>query len=232
MEGDSVERLGQMDWESANDITMAASRVRPNMKRMTVPVSIATLAIVTVVTGLGGCGQSRSSQSPVVAGDGSSGFVPDTKPVPVFKWLESTVPAGTVLKLSLIDFLNSRSIHKGDPFRTLVTDAILIDGTVAIPSGSNVMGEVSEVIPSDTGFKGKGGMLLLEFNRINTPTGASAELKATLKGLNSPKPSAVLAGPSDPGVVAAGARGREAVLEPNTELTIVLQEELRIKVKQ
>ena len=202
------------------------------MKRMTLPFSIAPLAIVVVVTGLGGCGQSRSSQSPLAAGDGSSGFVPDTKPLPAVKWLDATVPEGTVLKLSLIDSLNSGSTRRGEPFRTLLTDAILINGTVVVPSGSNVMGDVTEVIPAATGFKGRGGMLLLEFKRINTPTGASAELKGVLKGVRPPRSSAVLAGPSDPGVVAAGARGSEVVLEPNTELTIVLQEELRIKVKQ
>ncbi len=202
------------------------------MKRMILPFPIAALAILVVVTSLGGCGRSETSPAPAPANDGSSGFVPDTKPVPAVKWLDSTVPKGTVLKLSLIDSLSSGSTRRGDAFRTLVTDAIIINGTVTIPSGSNVMGEVSEVIPAATGFKGKGGMLLLDFNRIGTPTGASAQLKARLTGLTPPRSSAVLAGPSDPGAVAAGARGREAVLDPSTPLTIVLQETLRIKVKQ
>jgi hypothetical protein len=202
------------------------------MKRMTLTSPLATLTIILVVTGLGACGQSRSSQAPVPANDNSSGFVPDTKPLPAVKWLDATVPEGTILNLSIIDSLNSGSTRKGDPFRTLVTDAILINGVVAVPSGSNVMGEVTEATPAATGLKGSGGMLRLEFKRINTPTGASAELKAALKGLTPPRPSAVLAGPSDPGAVAAGARGREALLEPNTALVIVLKEPLRIKVKQ
>ena len=75
-------------------------------------------------------------------------------------------------------------------------------------------------------------MLRLEFKRINTPTGASTELKAALRGLTPPRASTVLAGPSDPGAVVAGARGREALLEANTSLVIVLKEPLRIKVKQ
>jgi len=204
----------------------------PNMNRMTLTSTLATLTIAIVATGLGACGQSSSSQAPVPANDGSSGFVPDTKPLPTVKWLDATVPKGTALKLSLIDSLNSGLTRSGDPFRTLVTDAILINGVVAIPSGSNVMGEVTEATPAATGSKGRGGMLRLEFKRINTPTGASAELKAALKGLTPPRSSAVLAGPSDPGAVAAGARGREALLEPNTPLVIVLQEPLNIKVKQ
>src|SRR5882672_6378979 len=123
---------------------MAIRRVRPNMNRMTLTSTLVTLTISIVATGLGACGQSRSSQAPVPANDGSSGFVPDTKPLPTVKWLDATVPKGTALKLSLIDSLNSGLTRSGDPFRTLLTDAILINGTVVIPSGSNVMGEVTE----------------------------------------------------------------------------------------
>ncbi len=202
------------------------------MNRMALTSPLATLTVVIVVSGLGACGQSSSSQAPVPAHDNSSGFVPDTKPLPAVKWLDATVPEGTVVNLSSIDSLNSGSTRKGDPFRTLVTDAILINGVVAIPSGSNVMGEVTEATPAATGSKGRGGMLRLEFKRINTPTGASTELKAALKGLTPSRASAVLAGLSDPGAVVAGARGREALLEPNTSLVIVLKEPLRIKVKQ
>ncbi len=201
------------------------------MNRMALTSPLATLTVVIVVSGLGACGQSSSSQAPVPAHDNSSGFVPDTKPLPAVKWLDATVPEGTVLNLSIIDSLNSGSTRKGDPFRTLVTDAILINGVVAIPSRSNVMGEVTEATPAATGSKGR-GMLRLEFKRINTPTGASTELKAALKGLPPPRASSVLAGPSDPGAIVAGARGREALLEPNTSLVIVLKEALRIKVKQ
>jgi hypothetical protein len=202
------------------------------MRGMTLPIPVAVLAIVVVVTILGGCGSSQTGTSPAPAGENPVDFVPDTKPVPVAKWKDATVPKGTVLKLSLIDLLNSGTTAKGAAFRTLVTEAIVIGGTVTIPSGSNVLGEVKEVIPGATGFKGKGGMLLLEFDRVETPTGASAELKASLSGLAPPRGTAVLAGPADPGVITGRARGREAVVEPSTPLTIVLQEPLLIKVRQ
>lgn len=219
-------------WELGKDITMAASRERKTLTRTTLPFPIAAPALIVVATMLGGCGQSATSTAPAPGNTGSSGLVPDTKPVPEVKWLDSAVPKGTPLKLSLIDSLASDSNNKGDPFRTLVTDAVMIDGVVTIPSGSNVMGEISEAIPAAPGFKGRGGMLRLEFNRIGTPTGAGAGLKARITGLKSPKASAFLAGTSDPGVVVAGARGREVLLEPGTPLTIVLEEVLRIKVKQ
>jgi len=159
-------------------------------------------------------------------------FVPDTKPVPSAHWVDATVPKGTVLKLSLMDVLGSGSSSEGEDFRCLVTDAILIGGTVTVPSGSNIMGVVRKVVRATPGYKGRGGMIRLEFNRVGTPTGASASLKARLTGLKSARTSAVLAGASDPGAIVSGLRGEEVLLEPTTPITVVLEEPLSIKVKE
>ena len=159
-------------------------------------------------------------------------FVPDTKPVPAVKWLDATVPAGTSIQMTFIDTLSSGTTHKGDVFRALVTDAIVMDDIVTVPSTSNVLGVVRDVVPGETGFKGQGGMLLLEFNRIGTPTGASAPLKARLTRLKALRGSSFLADASDPAAVTAGAPGREVVVESMTPATIVLEQPLHIKVKQ
>src|SRR5258706_1112125 len=83
---------------------------------------------------------------PSPAQSSGGALVPDTKPVPVVKWVEVSVPKGTALRLNLIDTLGSRESHKGDTFRALVTNAVLVDGTVTVPSGSNVMGTVKDVV--------------------------------------------------------------------------------------
>jgi hypothetical protein len=193
---------------------------------------VATPAILALAASLSGCtgsapeAQRKSPESAPMA------FVPDTKPVPPVKWLDATVPAGTQIEMTFIDNLSSATASKGNSFRTLVTDAIVIKDIVTVPSGSNVMGVVREVVPAATGFKGKGGMLLLEFNRIGTPTGASAPLKARLTRLKAPRGSAFLADASDPATVTAAASGMEVVVEPMTPVTIVLEQPLHIKVRQ
>jgi hypothetical protein len=146
--------------------------------------------------------------------------------------MDATGPKGTPIHLSLIDTLTSQTTHTGDNFRALVTEAIIIDGIVTVPSASNVVGAVSEVVPGTTGYKDRGGMLLLRFDRIDTPTGASAPLKARLAELKPNRSSAVLIGGAAQGAVAAGVRGREAVLGSNTSITLVLDEPLHIKVRQ
>ena len=200
--------------------------MRPNKH----PVPAIALSLVALAAALSGCGR---SEAPVPrAADNGGSFVPDTKPLPPVKWMEATVPKGTPIRLSFIDTLSSRVTRKGDAFRTLVTEAVMIDGSVTVPSGSNVVGVVSDVVPAATGFKHKGGMLALEFTRVDTPTGASAPLKAKLTELAPGKRSAVLAGASARSTVTAGVVGREALLLSNTSITLVLEEPLHIKVKQ
>ncbi len=124
----------------------------------------------------------------------------DTKPVPAARWLDATVPRGATIKLTMIDTLSPQTSHQGDMFRALVTEALMVKGMVVVPSGSNVLGTVIEVAPET---------LKLRFDRIDTPTGATAPIGARL-----------LHGTPGP------------VMRSNSALTIVLEEPLEIKVKQ
>jgi hypothetical protein len=207
-------------------------RSRSIVHPKTFRISFYLLALVAVAATLHGCGRSEAPAASSPADNVPPVFVPDTKPIPPVHWIEATVPRGTPIRLSLIDILTSETTRKGEAFRALVTEAIVIDGIVTVPSGSNVVGVVSEVVPGTTGSQGRGGMLVLQFNRIDTPTGARASLKARLAELKPVRSSAILVGGGAPGAVVAGAKGREVVIGSDTPLTLVLEEPLHIKVKQ
>lgn len=162
------------------------------------------IAFAMLLLGMGGCSRTEETAPQPGSAQGPGGFIPDTKPVPAARWADATVPQGTTIRLSLIDTLSSETSRKGDSFRALVTDAVMVGGAVVVPSGSNVLGRVGEVSPTT---------LALEFERIDTPTGASAPLKARL---------------ADSG---RGGAGR-TVLRSTALMTVVLEEPLRIKVKQ
>jgi hypothetical protein len=202
------------------------------MHARTLSAPILTLLLFAGAVTLPGCGRKNAQANGAPEGNPPVAYVPDTKPAPEVRWADATVPKGTPIRLSLIDLLTSRTSRKGDPFRALVTEAIVIDGTVTVPSGSNVLGVVRDVVSGETGFMGKGGMLALDFNRIDTPTGASAPVKARLTSLASRRTSTAFARGGPPGAVTAGAQGKEAVLEPNVPMTVVLEEPLHIRVKQ
>jgi hypothetical protein len=161
-------------------------------------------ASALLILAAGGCSSPEQTASQPPASGVSGGLVADTKPVPQVRWVEATVASGTTIHLSLIDTLSPEASKKGDVFRTLVTQAVMVDGTVVVPSGSNIMGRVIEVTPTS---------LHLEFERIDTPTGASAPLKARLA-------DGKAAGPD-----------RRALMS-TAPLAVVLEEPLRIQVKQ
>ena len=157
-----------------------------------------------LILGTFGCSSQEQTASQPPASGIPGGLIADTKPLPEVRWIETTVPTGTTIRLSLINPLSPQTSKVGDPFRTLVTEAVLVEGTVVVPSGSNILGRVGEVTPTS---------LHLRFDRIDTPTGASAPLKARLVDAN-------------PGGLDQGA------LLSTAPMAVVLEEPLRIKVRQ
>ncbi|HET7041834.1 MAG TPA: hypothetical protein VFI13_07435, partial [Gemmatimonadales bacterium] len=58
-----------------------------------------------------------------------------------------TVPAGTRLEVELTRPLASNTSSPGDAFRARVSEDVIQDGVVAIPRGSEILGEVTEAVP-------------------------------------------------------------------------------------
>ena len=161
-------------------------------------------ASAILVFGAGACSSPDQTVSQPPDSGTTGALVADTKPVPEVRWIEATVPSGTTIRLSLIDSLSPETSKKGDVFRTLVTEAVMVDGTVVVPSGSNILGRVGEVTPTS---------VHLQFERIDTPTGASAPLKARLADAKPDSPD------------------RRALMT-TAPIAVVLEAPLRIQVKQ
>jgi hypothetical protein len=160
-----------------------------------------------LVCALGIVGLRCSSQEPqsTVA---TGGLIPDTKPAPIVRWVDATVPQGTVLSLKLVGRIDPASSRSGDMFRARLDDAVMVGNMVVIPAGSFVEGVLAPG-PAQGGAIGS-QRLGLKFQTINTPTGAGAVLDVRLQ------PSPRVAG----------------VWEEGTPLPVVLQSPLQIKVKQ
>lgn len=81
-----------------------------------------------------------------------------------------TVPAGTVLSLSLATALTSKTAKVGDPISALLTSDVVVDGKTAIATGTTVAGEVAAVESGSDGIGGK-PTLVLSFDRLELPGG-------------------------------------------------------------
>jgi type IV secretory pathway VirB10-like protein len=97
----------------------------------------------------------------------------EVRPEPV------TVPVGTVLEVEMLSTVSSQTSRPGDTFRARINGNVRADGRVAIPSGSEVMGEVVDAQP----LKKVGGQarLAIRFTDLVLPDGTTVPIDASLR---------------------------------------------------
>lgn len=69
------------------------------------------------------------------------------------------LPADTLVQLTTVDVLDSRSVKQGQRFALKVSEDVAVGSAVVIPKGTAAVGEVEAV--SGTGMVGKAGKLVL-----------------------------------------------------------------------
>ncbi len=91
-----------------------------------------------------------------------------------------TIPDGTKLHLALQNSVSSATSRRGDVVNATISNLIVIGEDIAVPSGSNIIGEVASVIPAERFKAGKGGFLSVKFNSIQTPSGKRYPINTTV----------------------------------------------------
>jgi len=113
----------------------------------------------------------------------------------------ATVPAGTRLSIELASGLSSKSSRVGQRVRARVVSPVREDGAVVIPSGSALLGEVTEAgFPRRLGGR---SILAVRFTDLVLPSGATLPVQASYvqQGPNRSRRSAAIVG----GTAAGGA---------------------------
>jgi len=91
-----------------------------------------------------------------------------------------TVESGTVFPVEMLERLSSATSRPGEIFRARITSDVLQDGRVAIPAGSEVVGEVTEAVPlRKVGGRAK---LAVRFTDLILPSGSSSPIDASFVG--------------------------------------------------
>ncbi len=104
-------------------------------------------------------------------------------PVPAASEAPILVPAGTVIDLVTTNAVSSKKSVKGDLLYLKVTSPLVVDGIVAIPADSVVVGQLSQADPR--GAFGKKGKLEVQLLYAELPGGTvriSGALEARGKG--------------------------------------------------
>jgi hypothetical protein len=95
-----------------------------------------------------------------------------------------TVPEGTLISISLTEYLNTKSSQVNDRFYAETVYPVWIQQRQVIPRGSMIRGTVTEVVRPGK-VKGK-GKLALRIDDILLPNGVNRPLVAVFEGLHGP----------------------------------------------
>ncbi|HKP84712.1 MAG TPA: peptidoglycan-binding protein [Blastocatellia bacterium] len=93
-----------------------------------------------------------------------------------------TVPAGTVIPLTMDTYLGSDSSKVGDKFTATVTRDVIIDGQLAIPANAKIEGHVTGTTPSER--SSRAGTIAVAFDRLVMSDGGSVPIDGTLTTLS------------------------------------------------
>lgn len=169
-----------------------------------------------------------------------------------------TVPQGTLMHVTLSTSVGSETSQVGDALTATTTEGIVVGNRVAIPAGSTIRGEVTQVLPGTKGLhvSEKGGAVVLSFDRVTTPRGDSEPMNASLTSMakSGGKTAGIIAGSAAGGAllgkilggdtkdaaigavvgggigtaIAAGTKGKELKIPAGTDLILTLDEPLKI----
>ncbi len=81
----------------------------------------------------------------------------------------STIPKGTNIIVKLDQPISSESSRVGDAITATLDNDLLANGTVIVPAGSHVRGQVTSVVP--TRHMGRHGEVGVQFFEVKTPNG-------------------------------------------------------------
>lgn len=84
------------------------------------------------------------------------------------------IPAGTKLKLELIDPITTNGGQEGDYFSATLLEDQKSQANVILPAGSIIRGSINKIVP--TKRLSRGAVLYIDFDHIVTPTGRQLPL--------------------------------------------------------
>lgn len=88
------------------------------------------------------------------------------------------IPAGTKLKLELIDPITTNGGQEGDYFSAVLLEDQKSQANIILPAGSVVRGSVNKIVP--TKRLSRGAILYVDFDHIVTPTGRQLPLQMSV----------------------------------------------------
>ncbi len=116
-----------------------------------------------------------------------------------------TLPAETLVRISLLKSVNSATTKVGDKIPYRVVDDVMVDGRMVIPAGTEAVATVTEV--TSAGPLGRDGRIVIDFGRVASLDGTFVELRVDQRATEKNKSLELAAGASMAGVMLLGPVG-------------------------
>lgn len=129
--------------------------------------------------------------------------------VPAGAQTRVVLPEGTVLTVQTSTALNSRTAREGQELTTVIVDTVRVDGYVAIPQGSRILGTVAMVRPADNQSS---GVIGLEFDRLVLASGTTYAIEGRLTTTDPAERRQLESQPAARVVLVGGRRGAGAAI--------------------
>lgn len=151
------------------------------------------------------------------------------------------LPEKTLVRVKLLDEVNSATNKVGDTIRYIVADDVTAGGRVVIPAGSPGEGVAVEV--TSAGRLGRDGRVVIDFRSVSAIDGSPVPVRVDLMATEQNKSLQLAAGASMAGVILLGpigivgayfVTGKEHVIPVGTEFFVETQREVTtsgLKVK-
>jgi hypothetical protein len=215
---------------------------------------LVVLMVTLLVAGLFGCAPSAPASKEDNVGQQTSQAAAPRVAEPV----RVLVPQGTEVKVTLSTAVGSETSQVGDSITATTMSAVMVGNQVAIPMGSTLHGQVTDVVAGTKGLKisEKGGVVVLSFDTVTTPDGSTTPIYASISKIASStgKTAGIIGGSAAGGAllgkilggetkdaavgailggaigtgIAAGTKGKAVKIPAGTELTMVLDQNLSI----
>ena len=142
---------------------------------------------------------------------------------------QKTVSEGTVIRVRLLESLDSRQAKMGDIVNLEATEPVMVDGVMLVEPGAKVVGKVVDAVKNKS--MGRKGKLDFSIDFVRAKDGQNIPLSSNIKQGGKDEVVGVVAAAVIVSPLALFIKGKAAVIEKGTEFSVYVSKSVSITVK-
>ena len=142
---------------------------------------------------------------------------------------QKTISEGTVIRVRLLETLDSRQAKMGDIVNLEATEPIMVDGVTLIEPGAKVVGKVIDATKNKS--MGRKGKLDFSIDYVRAKDGQNVALSSNIKQGGNDAVVGVVAAAVIVSPLALFIKGKAAVVEKGTEFSVYVSKSANITIK-